>query len=110
MAEKTRCEICGAEFKNEEGLAQHKAAKHPIIEKKPSINSRKIRNWAVFIVIVGLAIFFIGWLIFSTINGINYCKIAPVTEINIGGHTNLALHNHAHLEIIIDGKAQNYSY
>ena len=106
MAEKSRCEICGMEFKNEEGLAQHKAAKHPVIEKKQSINSRKIRNWTVFIIIIGLVIFFIGWLISSTINGINYCKIAPVTEIDIGGHTNLALHNHADLEMIIDGKAQ----
>ncbi len=105
MAEKTKCEICNIVFKDEHGLAQHKAAKHPIIVKEPVFNGRRIRNWAIFIISASIVLS-IGWVIASTYKGINSCKTAPVTDINIGGHTNLALHIHADLNIIIDGKNQ----
>lgn len=106
MAEKVECDICHMTFKDEHGLMQHKQAKHPVEEKTPSVNMRKMRNWLIFIVIVGFIIFGIGWVVFSTVEGINYCKTARVTEIEIGGHTNLALHHHAKLEIIIGGERQ----
>ena len=106
MAEKVKCEVCGVMFKDEHGLAQHKSAKHPVVESGVKFNSKKIRNWTIFIVIVGFVIFGIVWLIYSTYSAINYCKVAPVTEVDIGGHTNLALHIHSKLIIIIDGKQQ----
>jgi hypothetical protein len=34
------------------------------------------------------------------------CKTDPVTEINIGDHSNLALHIHPELQIMIDGIPQ----
>ncbi len=105
MAEKVTCDICNLTFKDENGLAQHKEAKHPV-EKKSTINTKKIRNWTIFILITGIVLFFLIWLVSSTVKGINYCKDAPVTEINIGGHTNLALHHHVKLNIFIDGVKQ----
>lgn len=105
MSERLECEICHMTFKDEQGLMQHKQAKHPV-EEKPRINTRKVRNWAIFIVIIALIAAGLTWVIASTYKGINYCKTAPASEINIGAHTNLALHHHADLEIIIDGVKQ----
>ncbi len=58
MAERARCEICNREFKNAEGLAHHNKDKHPIIpQEKKSLPVKKIRNWVIFIFIIGLIIF-----------------------------------------------------
>lgn len=106
MGEKVRCEICDRTFKDEEGLAQHNAAKHPIANTKRNFNSKKIRNWTIFIMIIALIIIFLGWMISSAFTSINSCKTAPVEEINIGGHTNLKLHIHIDLRILIDGNEE----
>lgn len=107
MAQKARCGICNRTFKDEEGLRAHNAAKHPELaegHKKPEerIPIRKIRNWGIFIVILGL----IGYGIFSAVAGVQACREIPVDEVNIVGHQNLAYHYHADLEIKING--QNY--
>lgn len=63
MAERARCEICNRSFKDTESLAMHNSAKHSsekIVENK-SINFKKIRNWAIFILIVGGIIGLIIW-------------------------------------------------
>lgn len=109
MAERAACEICKREFKDLDGLAQHKAAKHsqnPSSAASPSsslhnsgFNFKKIRNWAILIFIIGIVI----WVFSVSVKGGNACKTDPVTEINIGSHQNLALHTHAYLEIVING-------
>lgn len=107
MGEKVRCEICDRIFKDQDGLAQHKTAKHnEVAGVKKEKNFKKIRNWAIFICIIGLIIAAIIWVVSSTISGINYCKTAPVTEINIVSHSNVKLHIHSHLHIFIDGEEQ----
>ena len=106
MAERIKCEICQITFKDENGLMQHKQAKHPVVEKPQKINTKKIKNWTIIIVVIGLIIMGFGWLIYSTYQGINSCKTESAETMNIGGHTNLALHIHAALNIIIDGEKQ----
>ncbi len=107
MGEKVRCEICDRNFKDSEGLAQHNAAKH-FSEKKvgSKLDTKKFRNWIIFIFVIGV-IAALGWWMFS-IAGENsaLCENAPASEINIGGHTNLAMHIHPFLEIIINDEKQ----
>ncbi|MDO8508154.1 MAG: hypothetical protein Q7S27_00550 [Nanoarchaeota archaeon] len=106
MADRVECEICHATFKDENGLTQHKQAKHPVEEKPAKVNTKKIKNYAIAIIIIGLIAIGMAWLVYSTYQGVNSCKTAPVTEVNIGGHTNLAMHIHASLNILIDGQKQ----
>jgi len=58
---KTHCDICDRNFKNEEGLEMHNKAKHsenvPKEKKKKNpADAKKMRNWAIFIVILALVI------------------------------------------------------
>ncbi len=107
MGEKARCEICDRNFKDAEGLAQHNAAKHSIVKKsEKKINTKKLRNWSIFIIVIGVIGVFIVWTVMGTISESRACKTAPVSEINIGGHTNLKLHIHANLRILIDNEEQ----
>jgi len=65
MAKKTRCEICDRTFKDTNGLEAHNNVKHPekkIVERKP-LPIKKIRNWSIVVVIVGLFLFGIILLI-----------------------------------------------
>ncbi len=105
MDEKNKCEKCNKEFVSLEALNQHKLVKHPENIKKEALplNKRKIRNWAIFIIIVlGFMV-----LVYYGISGIikedKNCQNIPVTEMNIGSHKNLRNHIHQNLEIIIDG-------
>ena len=97
------CSICNRTFGNKESLEMHNKAKHSAgLEKKEvktnSINFKKIRNWGIFIVVLGLIV----WGIYAMMGNTGYGDL-PVTEINIGSHQNIALHIHSDLEIIIDG-------
>ncbi len=63
---KTRCEICDRNFKNEEALEMHNAAKHEANNKKeskPKLNIKKLKNWSIFIAVVLLIIWGISLLI-----------------------------------------------
>ncbi len=107
MGDKARCEICDRTFKDAEGLAQHNAAKHAIKHnEEKKVDSKKVRNWVIFIFIVGIIGVFIVWTVMGAISESRACKTASVTEINIGGHTNLKLHIHANLRILIDNEEQ----
>lgn len=109
MAEKVRCEICDRTFKDAAGLKQHNAAKHASAsseKKSVNVDTKKIKNWAIFIVVIGIVAGFVVWSVMGAISESRSCKTAPVTEIDIGGHTNLKLHIHANLKILIDGKEQ----
>jgi len=83
MAEKARCEICERNFKNSEGLAQHNAAKHPekIESPKKPFPVSKLRNWGIFIVILGFIIFGIYFMITS----VSSVRELPPTTME--GHT-----------------------
>ena len=106
MSEKVRCEICDRTFKDADGLAQHNSAKHQVAVKKTNQNSKKLKNWIIFILIIGGIIGLVIWSISGAIVESNSCKTAPVTEINIGSHQNLKLHIHSELRILIDGEEQ----
>lgn len=74
-----KCEPCDREFKDADGLASHNKAKHSELapkEKKP-FPIKKIINWGIFIVILGLIIMGIIW-------GISSIKTLPPTDIQ--GH------------------------
>ena len=64
---KTRCELCDRNFKNEEALEMHNAAKHnvsdPKKESKSKINIKKLKNWSIFIAVVLLVVWGISSLI-----------------------------------------------
>lgn len=108
MAEKAYCEICDRKFKDADGLMHHNEAKHPDGKnEKTSGSSRKIRNWIITLVIIGVIVGSIFWIIGATFKETQDCKTAPANELNIGSHNNLALHIHADLSIIIDGEKQN---
>ena len=96
-----KCETCGKSFKTEEALEMHTKAKHSHEEEKKPINKKKIRGWIIFIIVLGFII--AGFYALSTTA--TSCD-DPVTEINIGGHSNLALHIHPQLTITINGVQQ----
>ena len=79
MVDKTRCEICDRTFKDADGLAAHNKAKHPENmpkEKKP-LPIRKVRNWSILIIIVGLIIAGVIWWI---------SNIERLPPIDMDGH------------------------
>ncbi|MBI2451783.1 hypothetical protein HYV50_01750 [Candidatus Pacearchaeota archaeon] len=79
MAERARCEICNRTFKDAGGLAMHNKAKHSELIQKPkkSLPLKKIRNWSIFIIIIGLIIVGIMW-------GVSSIERLPPTDIK--GH------------------------
>ncbi len=106
---KTRCEICNRTFKDEDGLAKHNAAKHSATSSAHSSKTTASKKLPVKAIVIVVCILVLGGVVFgiSKISGEdNECKTMPATEMNIGGHTNLKLHKHAQLRIIIDGEEQ----
>ncbi len=74
--EKPRCEICDRTFSSLEGLEHHNRDKHSknIKKEKKPIPIKKIRNWGVFILVIGLVI----WLfMFAFTSG----QTLPPTDI-----------------------------
>ena len=58
MEEEIKCEICDRTFSTEEALTMHNKAKHleKIPKERKPLPIKKIRNWAIFIVIIGLIV------------------------------------------------------
>lgn len=58
MMKKARCEICDKDLKDAEGLAMHNRAKHPekVPKEKKPLPIKKIRNWVIFVIILGLVV------------------------------------------------------
>jgi len=91
MVEKARCEICDRTFKAAEGLVAHNAAKHPerVSKEKKPFPVKKVRNWGLGIVIVGLVIFGAFWLISSILNApslpptdmANHIEVSPSSHV-----------------------------
>ncbi|NCN51960.1 hypothetical protein GW931_03035 [archaeon] len=105
MVEKARCEKCDRTFKDLDGLAAHNRAKHPekVVKKKEPLPLKKIRNWGIFIVILGVVIFGLTNLIVSYSNS---KTIIDSSKLNFTAPTE-PIHWHPQLTIIIDGQKQN---
>jgi len=102
-----RCEICDRTFVHGEALTSHNTSKHPeSIRKGSSFNFKKMRNYGILILIVGLLIWGVSWTVGSVVKESDDCATKPVTDINIGGHNNLRSHAHADIKIMIDGVDQ----
>jgi len=90
-AEKIRCETCDKTFKDVDGLTAHNKAKHSESapkERKP-LPVKKIRNWSIFFIILGLIVFGIIWMSSST-------KTLPPTDLL--GHIEVSPQNHVQKE------------
>ena len=84
-----KCEACDRTFANADGLASHNAAKHSnsnkkIINKKP-INIKRIKNWAITLIIIGAIVGLIVW-------GISSVKTLPPTDMQ--GHIEVSPESH----------------
>ncbi|MBI2045773.1 hypothetical protein HYT23_06955 [Candidatus Pacearchaeota archaeon] len=108
MENEFKCEICGTIFQSHESLNQHTSAKHKELiksERKP-LNTKKIRNWIIFILVFVGFIWLVVYGISGTIKEDEFCASQSAAEMNIGSHTNLKNHIHQELEILIDGERQ----
>jgi hypothetical protein len=108
---KFRCEKCQRDFASEEALGHHNSAKHSETKKKEEAvrkpaSGKKARNWIFLILVLGLITAGVVWGVSGTVKEDEYCQNQPVTDMNIGGHTNLKNHIHQEFEIIIDGVEQ----
>lgn len=97
-----KCEQCNKEFSSEEALNMHNKSKHPELYKEPKRKltdkgKKKIRNWIIFIVIVGLIIGGFYYLIKKDVES----EALLDFEAPKG-----AIHWHPHLTIKIDGEDQ----
>lgn len=101
MAEKEICEICDRTFKDSDGLAMHNKAKHPekVPKEKKPLPVKKIRNWTIFIIIIGLII----WGIISLIASINERTVVDESNLNFEAPKG-AIHWHPRLTIKINGE------
>jgi hypothetical protein len=108
MAEKVKCKICEKKFKDENALAHHHEAKHTHPDDKIVSNSAsKFKSWMIFFIIGAIIVGLAFWLWNGISEESNSCKDTPADELNIGGHTNLRMHIHPHIEITIDGEMQD---
>jgi len=84
---RTHCDICDRNFKNEEALEMHNKSKHETSPEKPkkSINFKKIRNWAIFGVVIILLIWGVIALIPNT-GGLPPTSMEGHTERVLGSH------------------------
>jgi hypothetical protein len=100
--ESHECDICERGFKSKGALEQHNLAKHAskkAEKKKTNFDWGEIKVWLIIVGVIGL----IFWGVSALMSAGGSCQEDPAEEINIGGHTNLAMHIHPRLEIIIDG-------
>jgi hypothetical protein len=100
-----KCKKCDKDFTSEEGLAHHNKAKHrePRAEKKISpAKKKKIKNWSIFLISLGLII--LG--IYALTSNVSSCKDLPAKELTLASHTNVISHIHPLLSIYIDEERQ----
>ena len=70
MEDEIKCEECDKEFNHIDSLAMHNRAKHPekVPKEKKPLPVKKIKNWTIAIIILGLIIYGIFWAISSSAN------------------------------------------
>jgi len=106
-----KCNICNREFNSEQGLNNHRRDKHGITIKNEYGSER---DWTRLFIYVGVFLL-VAFLIFKfwpgsgkgigSLVGLD-CKTAPAEELFINSHTGAKSHDHANLEIVIDGKKE----
>jgi len=103
MSEKIRCEICDKTLKDDDGLLAHNKAKHfeNVPKEKKPIPIKKIRNWSIFIVIIGLIVW--GVVVASTGNS-DKKTIVDESQLTFDAPKS-PIHWHPHLTIKIDGES-----
>ena len=84
------CEKCAKPFGSTEALAQHSQSKHPEDIKKPRSSlspkqKRKIRNWTIIIVVLGLIVGGI-WYLVSNIKTLPPTDMKGHIEVNPPSH------------------------
>ena len=87
MTDEIKCEICDRTFGNADGLASHNSAKHSELIKEPKkpFPFKKIRNWGIFILVLGV-IFVLIYLMVTNI------KTLPPTDLQ--GHIEVSPSSH----------------
>ena len=82
-----KCEACDRTFANADGLASHNSAKHSeeIPKEKKSLPIKKIKNWTITLIIIGVIVGLIVW-------GISSVKILPPTDMQ--GHIEVSPESH----------------
>jgi hypothetical protein len=100
------CYTCDKKFKSQEALSAHTSDVHNNDQShsKKSLPIKKIRNWGIFIIVLISLFGIILWSGTSALNSQKSCLTQPAETINIGGHSNLAMHIHPKLTIILDGQ------
>jgi len=92
-----KCEECDKTFSSEEAFKMHNDSKHFVAPKK-QINKKKVKNRLIIVVVIIL----FSWGVFALFQSTSTCADIPAEQLNIGGHTNLALHIHSDIQVIID--------
>src|SRR3989344_416040 len=97
-----KCPVCQKEFNSKEALEMHNSSKHETKAKKaPFKFNKKYLVYGIILLVI------IGFVWFIKNNPTPDCETQPASEMNIDGHTNLAMHIHSVLKIIINGKEQD---
>ncbi len=104
-----RCEPCQRDFDSAEALQMHNQAKHAeaaktsagssILSALPLAQKKKIRNWTLAFVLLGLIIFGFGFWVKSSRTIDDTDNTIPYFEV-----PTRPIHWHPHLTIKIDGK------
>lgn len=99
-----KCEICNRTFGNADGLASHNQAKHSenIPKEKKPFPVKKVRNWIIFIIILGLII----WGIIGLTGSASEKTVVDESNLNFEAPIG-EIHWHPRLTIMIDGKKEN---
>ncbi|MDP2672545.1 MAG: hypothetical protein Q8O84_01915 [Nanoarchaeota archaeon] len=84
---KYKCEACDRTFANADGLASHNSAKHSelVPKEKNPIPVKKIKNWAIGIIVIVIIAGLIFW-------GISSVKTLPPTDMQ--GHIEVSPESH----------------
>ena len=89
MKEKAICNLCGRSFGSEDGLIHHTRDKHPSGKKeKDPQKTKKIRNWIIALIIIGIVVYGIFFLVSKSSNSLTL----PPT--NMQGHIEVSPPSH----------------
>ncbi len=108
MAERTKCEICNRNFKDEDGLAQHNTAKHHTqtqqkVSRTPFVNSFVISKKMVYVAIIILAFLGLFFFIFTKSSGNTLLEVTSEDHILQGSNSRVTLIEYLDFECEVCG-------